>query len=87
MRFQLYPIRTAHFCAFVMVFLITIPSIIRANSKKLEKVSDDEFLKLVQSEKYVVALFSKYEVMKYKVFYEPIGQNKMLIVIIYMFKN
>jgi len=30
-----------------------------AGNKKLEKVSDDEILNLIQNEKHVVALFSK----------------------------
>ena len=38
-------------------FLLIIPS---ALSKKLETVSDNEFLKLVQTEKFVVVLFSKF---------------------------
>lgn len=42
------------------VIFFTIFLIISVTAKKLEKVSDDEFLKLVQTEKHVVALFSTY---------------------------
>ena len=45
------------FMAILVAFLAVIPC---AMGKKLEAVSDSEFLKLVQTEKFVVALFSKY---------------------------
>lgn len=49
-------------CTYVTLIL-TLNISVQASSKKLEKVSDDEFLKLVQTEKYVVALFSKFNSM------------------------
>lgn len=57
-----YPFKISHLRASIFLLVITASTFnqISANSaKKLEKVTDDEFLKLVQTEKYVVALFSK----------------------------
>ncbi|ODN00055.1 Thioredoxin domain-containing protein [Orchesella cincta] len=44
-------------CASLILILSTF--IPETEARKLEKVSDDEFLKLIQTEKYVVTLFSK----------------------------
>jgi thioredoxin-related protein len=50
------------------------------SGKKLEKVSDDEFLKLIQGEKYVVALFSKPGCPKCDQYENELGNTREVLV-------
>lgn len=46
------------FCFFIVI-LITYNHYVTVGSQTLEKISDDDLVNLIKSEKYVVTLFSK----------------------------
>jgi len=64
------------------LLMLCIGSILVSSSwaKKLEKISDDEFLKLIQTEKYVVTLFSKPGCKKCEEFEHELAMNREVLV-------